>query len=64
MALAQAARAQSVAADPRLIVARTFSKVFGLAGLRVGYAIGQKETFAYFPQSGPLPSPCRHGLGR
>lgn len=29
---------------PRVIVARTFSKVFGLAGLRVGYAIGQPDT--------------------
>jgi histidinol-phosphate aminotransferase len=27
-------------ADPRVVVARTFSKAFGLAGLRVGYAIG------------------------
>ncbi|MFI5310034.1 MAG: pyridoxal phosphate-dependent aminotransferase [Gemmatimonadales bacterium] len=32
--------------NPRLIVARTFSKVFGMAGLRVGYAVGQKETLA------------------
>jgi histidinol-phosphate aminotransferase len=24
--------------DPRIIVARTFSKIYGLAGLRVGYA--------------------------
>jgi histidinol-phosphate aminotransferase len=33
-------------ANPRVIVTRTFSKVFGMAGLRVGYAIGQKETLA------------------
>jgi histidinol-phosphate aminotransferase len=26
--------------DPRVIVARTFSKVFGLAGIRAGYAVG------------------------
>jgi len=31
-------------ANPRVIVARTFSKVFGMAGLRVGYLIGQPET--------------------
>jgi len=31
-------------ADPRVVVARTFSKVFGLAGLRVGYAIAAKPT--------------------
>ena len=26
--------------DPRVVVTRTFSKVFGMAGLRVGYAVG------------------------
>jgi histidinol-phosphate aminotransferase len=31
---------------PNLIVARTFSKVYGLAGMRLGYAIGSKETIA------------------
>jgi len=29
--------------DDRVIVARTFSKVFGLAGMRVGYAVGAPE---------------------
>jgi histidinol-phosphate aminotransferase len=29
--------------DDRVIVARTFSKVFGLAGIRVGYAVGTPE---------------------
>ena len=29
---------------PNLIVARTFSKVYGMAGLRCGYAVGQPET--------------------
>jgi histidinol-phosphate aminotransferase len=32
------------AADSRLIVTRTFSKVYGLAGLRVGYADSMEET--------------------
>ena len=27
--------------NPRVIVCRTFSKVYGMAGLRIGYAIGQ-----------------------
>ncbi len=27
------------ASDPRLVIARTFSKIYGLAGLRVGYAL-------------------------
>jgi histidinol-phosphate aminotransferase len=30
--------------DPRVIVTRTFSKVFGMAGLRVGYAVGEPST--------------------
>jgi histidinol-phosphate aminotransferase len=30
--------------NPRVIVSRTFSKVFGLAGARIGYAIGRPET--------------------
>lgn len=29
---------------PNLIVTRTFSKVYGMAGMRLGYAIAQKET--------------------
>jgi len=29
---------------PNVIVARTFSKAFGLAGMRIGYAVGQAET--------------------
>ena len=29
-----------------LIVARTFSKVYGMAGMRLGYAVGQKEIIA------------------
>jgi histidinol-phosphate aminotransferase len=35
--------ATRTAADPRLIVTRTFSKVYGLAGIRVGYAISSPE---------------------
>ena len=27
-------------ASPRVVVSRTFSKAFGLAGLRIGYAVG------------------------
>ncbi|HEV8149596.1 MAG TPA: aminotransferase class I/II-fold pyridoxal phosphate-dependent enzyme, partial [Gemmatimonadales bacterium] len=32
--------------NPRVVVTRTFSKVFGMAGLRVGYAVGQSATLA------------------
>lgn len=31
---------------PNLVVARTFSKVYGLAGMRLGYAIGPKDLIA------------------
>jgi histidinol-phosphate aminotransferase len=31
-------------AEPRVIVARTFSKIHGMAGLRVGYMVGQRKT--------------------
>ena len=35
--------ADLVARSERLLVTRTFSKAFGLAGLRVGYAVGSRE---------------------
>lgn len=34
--------------DPRVIRMRTFSKLYGLAGLRVGYAIGAPDLIAMF----------------
>ncbi len=37
--------------DRRVLVTRTFSKAFGLAGLRVGYAIGHAETIATLRRS-------------
>ncbi|MEO8677511.1 MAG: aminotransferase class I/II-fold pyridoxal phosphate-dependent enzyme [Vicinamibacterales bacterium] len=33
-------------ANPRVVVARTFSKCFGMAGIRMGYAIGHTDTIA------------------
>lgn len=33
-------------AQPNVIVSRTFSKIYGIAGLRVGYAMGQPATIA------------------
>lgn len=30
--------------EPRIIVARTFSKAYGMAGLRIGYAIAHEDT--------------------
>src|SRR5262249_3830066 len=32
--------------DSRVIVARTFSKIYGLAGMRLGYGIATKDTAA------------------
>jgi histidinol-phosphate aminotransferase len=32
--------------NPRVVVARTFSKCFGMAGLRIGFAIGHRDTIA------------------
>ena len=29
--------------NPRVVVARTFSKAFGMAGLRIGYAVGHRD---------------------
>ncbi len=31
-------------AHPRVIVARTFSKIYGMAGIRLGYAVGERDT--------------------
>lgn len=38
--------ATRAARDRRVLVTRTFSKASGLAGMRVGYAIGHKDTIA------------------
>src|SRR5947199_2773608 len=35
---------QLVQDHPSLIVSRTFSKIYGMAGLRCGYCVAQKET--------------------
>ena len=32
--------------NPRVVVSRTFSKCFGMAGLRMGYAVAHKDTIA------------------
>ena len=33
-------------ADPRVVVLRTMSKVYGMAGLRIGYAVGHADAMA------------------
>jgi len=37
---------------PNVVVARTLSKAYGMAGMRVGYAIGQKHTMEAFNRWG------------
>jgi histidinol-phosphate aminotransferase len=37
-----------------LIVARTFAKAWGLAGLRMGYAVGHPDTIRYFHKLRPM----------
>jgi histidinol-phosphate aminotransferase len=44
-------------ADPRVIVARTFSKIYGMAGLRLGYAVGVKETIEKLAASSVYDNP-------
>src|SRR5260370_949229 len=39
--------------DPRLIVARTFSKIYGLAGMRIGYAVATPEMAKRLPAGFP-----------
>ena len=43
-----------VAADKDIIVTRTFSKIYGMAGLRAGVAIAKPELLAKFSQQVPV----------
>jgi histidinol-phosphate aminotransferase len=45
--------------DPRVLVCRTFSKVYGLAGMRIGYAVAAPETLKRL-EAGQL----RYGISR
>ncbi|ODA42313.1 histidinol-phosphate transaminase [Desulfosporosinus sp. BG] len=38
---------------PNLVILRTFSKSFGMAGLRLGYLLGQPETIAWINRARP-----------
>jgi histidinol-phosphate aminotransferase len=39
--------------DPRIIVSRTFSKIYGLAGMRIGYAVATPEMAKHLPAGFP-----------
>jgi len=41
------------AGRPNLILLRTFAKIYGLAGLRLGYAYGHPEVIAYLERARP-----------
>ena len=46
--------ALSIALDrDNVVVTRTFSKIYGLAGLRIGYAVGRSETIAGLRRTQP-----------
>ena len=46
-----------VAADKDLIVLRTFSKIYGMAGIRCGLAVGRPDLLAKLPPFGQNPLP-------
>lgn len=46
-----------VAADKDLIVLRTFSKIYGMAGIRCGLALGRPDLLAKLPPFGQNPLP-------
>jgi histidinol-phosphate aminotransferase len=49
---------------PNVLVTRTFSKVYGLPGLRMGYALGMPDTFKHFWMHTSFPSPIAiHAAG-
>ena len=39
--------------EKNIVIARTFSKIYGLAGLRIGYGIGRKEILGYLERIRP-----------
>ena len=43
-----------VSTRPNVLVARTFSKAWGMAGLRAGYLIGYPETIEWFHKTRPM----------
>ena len=50
----QDAALRLVEAFPRLLVFRTFSKIYGLSGLRAGYAVGSKVAAALLESLAPV----------
>lgn len=51
-----------VASSPNVVVSRTFSKVYGMAGLRMGYLVGHPDTLKKIAQYGDSVSPSQTAI--
>lgn len=51
-----------VQSNPNIIVSKTFSKVYGLAGLRIGYVIGHPDTLKKIAKFGDTISPSQTAI--
>jgi histidinol-phosphate aminotransferase len=48
--------------NPNVVVSKTFSKIYGLAGLRIGYLVGQPNTLKKIAQYGDTISPSQTAI--
>ena len=48
--------------NPNIVVSKTFSKIYGLAGLRIGYLIGHPDTLKKIARFGDTISPSQTAL--
>lgn len=48
--------------NPNIIVSKTFSKIYGLAGLRIGYVIGHPDSLKKIAQYGDTISPSQTAI--
>ncbi|HCW07893.1 MAG TPA: hypothetical protein DGG95_11085 [Cytophagales bacterium] len=48
--------------NPNIVVSRTFSKIYGLAGLRMGYLVGHPDTLAKIAKYGDTISPSQTAI--
>ncbi len=48
--------------NPNVVVSKTFSKIYGLAGLRIGYVVGHPDTLKKISQYGDTISPSQTAI--
>lgn len=48
--------------NPNVVVSKTFSKIYGLAGLRIGYIVGHPDTLKRISKYGDTISPSQTGI--